>query len=70
MQKIRLHQITYDARRGAYLARVDVERDGRVFRYPCEVRAPQGMDPAWVMNALTRHALSQSDTRHDGRTLH
>ena len=62
MQTIRLHQVFYDPQRGAFVARVDVERDGQVFRYPCEVRAPQDMDRDWVLNQLTRHALSQSDS--------
>lgn len=70
MQTVRLDEVLFDSRRSVYFAEVRMERMGQIFRYPCEVRAPAGMDPAWVMNALTRQALILSDSRRDGRIVH
>jgi hypothetical protein len=59
----RLVSVRYDAAAGAFEARVDVERDGRTFRYPCRVEAPEAAPRDWVEAALLRHAqrLSVSD---------
>lgn len=70
MQILRVGEVRFDRRRGAYSACVDLERNGQIFRYPCEVHGPPDMDPAWVMNALSRAALALSDRRRDGRILH
>lgn len=58
----RLVSLRYDAGRGAYEARVDVERDGRTFRYPCRLEAPESAPRDWVEQALLRRALGMSDT--------
>lgn len=63
MPTIRPGSLRYDAATGFFEARVDVLRDGRTFRYPARVAAPQGADPAWVADALARHALRMSDSR-------
>ncbi|WP_323035317.1 orotidine 5'-phosphate decarboxylase [Pararhodobacter sp.] len=44
--------LKYDAAAGAFEARVDIERDGRTFRYPCLVRGPQTMDPRMVRESV------------------
>ena len=62
MGMIRLGDVRYNAQIGAFEARVDVERGGRMFRYPCLVPGPVDMNSAWVTAALTRHALRQSDS--------
>lgn len=62
MGMIRLGDVRYNAQTGAFEARVDVERGGKTFRYPCQVPGPIDMDTRWVMAGLTRHALNQSDT--------
>lgn len=58
----RVVSMRYDVVRGAYDGRVDVERDGRTFRYPCRVEAPESAPRDWVEQALARHALRMSDT--------
>lgn len=60
--KITLGEVRYNAARGAFEGRVDIERAGRTFRYPCEVPGPVSMDVTRVKSGLTRHALRQSDT--------
>ena len=70
MQTVSLNEVRFDPRRGVYWAEVRMERPGHVLRYQCEIHAPPGMDPVWVMNALTRQALVHSDRRRDGRIVH
>lgn len=62
MGMIRLGDVQYNERVGMFEARVDVERGGKTFRYPCQVPGPSDMDRRWVTAGLTRHALNQSDT--------
>lgn len=62
MGMIRLGDVRYNAQVGEFEARVDVERGGKIFRYPCRVSGPIDMDTRWVTAGLTRHALNQSDT--------
>lgn len=56
-QVLRPGEVGFDARRGFCHAAVDLERGGRIGRYPCEIHAP----PAWTRcgrNAPTRAALA------------
>ena len=62
MLKIKLGDVKYNAQRSAFEARVDIERGGTTFRYPCEVAGPMNMDIQRVKSGLTRHALRQSDS--------
>jgi hypothetical protein len=62
MGMIRLGDVRYNAQTESFEARVDVERGGKTFRYPCHVPGPIDMDTRWVTAALTRHALNQSDS--------
>ena len=66
----RLVSMKYDAAQGAFEARVDVERGGRTFRYPCRVEAPESAPRDWIEEALTRHALRQSDSGRPQARLH
>jgi len=66
----RLVSVRYDSAKGAFEARVDVERDGRTFRYPCRVEAPESAPRDWLEEALTRHALRQSDSGRLQARLH
>lgn len=66
----RLVSMRYDAAQGAFEARVDVERDGRTFRYPCRVEAPESAPREWIEEALTRHALRMSDSGRARTRLH
>ena len=59
----KLVSVRYDTSRGAFEARVDVERDGRTFRYPCRVEAAEDASRDWLEAALTGQALRMSDTR-------
>ena len=38
---MRINNLRYNARVGAFEASVDIMREGRTFRYPCELQAPQ-----------------------------
>jgi len=58
----RVIRVSYDTLRCAFSGRVDVDRAGRTFRYPCEITAPADADPAWVHRALTARALAMSDS--------
>lgn len=62
---MRINNLRYDARAGIFEASVDIRRDGRIFRYPCELRAPQTMDPASVTAGLAARALHMSDAARD-----
>lgn len=56
----RLHSMRYDTGRGAFEARVDLERDGRTLRYPVRLEAPETAPRDAVEAALTRQALRMS----------
>lgn len=66
----RVVSMRYDAAKGAFEARVDVERDGRTFRYPCRVEAPESAPRDWLEDALTRNALRMSDSVRPQARLH
>ena len=66
----RVGAVRYDTAQGAFEARVDIERDGRTFRYPCRVEAPESAPPEWIEAALTRHALRMSDSVRPQTRLH
>ena len=66
----RLVSVRYDSAKGAFEARVDVERDGRTFRYPCRIEAPATAPQEWIEEALTRRALRQSDSGRLQARLH
>lgn len=59
---MRINNLRYNARTGTFEASVDIQRNGRMFRYPCEVSGPQSMDPATVTAGLAQKALQMSDT--------
>jgi len=59
---MRINNLRYNAHSGAFEASVDIRREGRVFRYPCELQAPQTLDPASVTAGLAARALRMSDT--------
>ncbi len=59
---MRINHLRYDARLGKFQASVDIQRDGRTYRYPCEFTGPQSMDPATVTANLAQRALNMSDT--------
>jgi len=60
MTRIELGDVRYNAKHGAFEARVDIHRDGNVFRYPCEVKAPLSMDFDRVRQHLKQRALNLS----------
>jgi hypothetical protein len=59
---MRVQALRYDAARGAFEGRVDVERDGRTFRYPVRLEAPESAARDWIEASLVRQALRMSDT--------
>ena len=56
MSAISLGDIRYNPTTGAYEARVDIDRKGRTYRYPCSVQGSLMMDDAAVRRGLTQHA--------------
>jgi hypothetical protein len=58
----KVHAVRYDPANGRFEARVDVERDGRAFRYPVRLEAPENAPRDWLEAALARQALRMSDT--------
>lgn len=67
MPKIELGNVRYNAKDGAFEARVDVHRNGSTFRYPCDVKGPLDMDISRVRSQLAQRALLMSDS---GARLH
>ncbi|MBS1301963.1 orotidine 5'-phosphate decarboxylase [Loktanella sp. SALINAS62] len=62
MTQINLGSVRYNATAGAFEARVDIQRAGQTFRYPCQVAGPMTMDMERVKSGLARHALRMSDS--------
>ena len=65
MTNIHLGDIRYNARAGAFEARVDVHAGGRVYGYPCAVEAPLTMKPDAVRSRL----IAQAERRSAGGGL-
>lgn len=66
VKKMKINDIRYNAQSGAFEARVDIERDGRMYRYPCTVAGPLDMEMSAVRKSLGHQACRMSDT---GTTL-
>ncbi len=60
MADISLGNIRYNPTTGAYEARVDIDRKGRTYRYPCSVPGTLMMDDEAVRQHLTRQAMSMA----------
>lgn len=60
--KVRFKDVHYNARAGAFEARVDIVRGGRTFRYPCSLAGPITMDVGAVRAGLYSRALKMSDS--------
>ncbi len=56
MTNIHLGDIRYNARTGAFEARVDVHTGGKVYGYPCAVKGPMTMRPSAVSSGLIAEA--------------
>lgn len=70
MNKAKLHNVIYNGETGQFEGRVDIQRDGQTFRYPCQLAAPQSMDMATVTRHLTQQAERMSDTTASAQTRH
>ncbi len=57
-----IRTIRYNPARHVHEARVDLIRDGRTFRYPCELPGPKNIDAGLLRDALLAQAISMSDT--------
>ena len=57
-----ISKIWYNAANAAYEGRVDIKRNGRLFRYPCSVEGPMDMAPTAVRAKMIKQAFSMSDT--------
>ena len=58
---MRINNLRYKASSGAFEASVEIQRDGRMLRYPCELFAPQTMEPTPIAAGLAARALRMSD---------
>ena len=56
MSVISLGHIRYNPTTGAYEARVDIDRKGRTYRYPCSVPGSLMWDESAVRRGLTQQA--------------
>jgi len=65
MSKIKLHNVVYNGETGTFEGRVDIQRGGTTFRYPCQLTAPETMDLDQVCEQLTRQAVRMSDSGAD-----
>ena len=59
---MKINNVVYNAAAGAFEGRVDIVRDGKSFRYPCQVPGPVTMDARRVRAGLIRHAQRMSDS--------
>lgn len=62
MAQMTLTKITFNAASGMYEGRVDVERDGTTFRYPCAVPGTLVSDKDRVRQHLIEQAARMSDS--------
>ncbi len=62
MQTIKIGTVHYNAKSGAFEARVDVAHHNTTFRYPCAVTGPASMDAPQVIAQLQQQALRMSDS--------
>lgn len=59
---MRINNLRYNGRTNAFEASVDITRNGKTFRYPCEVFGPANMDAAMISAGLRDRAMRMSDT--------
>lgn len=57
MAHIAVGDIRYNPVTAAYEARVDIDRQGRTYRYPCSVAGSLMMEDEAVLRGLNRQAL-------------
>ncbi|KJZ21094.1 hypothetical protein [Loktanella sp. S4079] len=58
-----IKNLRYSAKDQAFMASVDIQRFGRVFRYPCTVHGPANMERSALVRQLRHKALQMSDTQ-------
>ncbi|SLN36424.1 hypothetical protein [Pseudooctadecabacter jejudonensis] len=56
MSRIAVGDICYNPTNGAFEARVDIDREGRTYRYPCSIPGTLMMDDATIRRSLTQQA--------------
>ena len=69
MTQIRINTVHYNEALQAYEARIDVIREGAVFRYPCQLPGPVDMSLEHVAACLTHQALRMSDSAQRPRPI-
>lgn len=57
MAHVALGDIHYNPVTSAYEARVDIDRKGRTYRYPCSIPGTLMMDEGAVKRGLTHQAM-------------
>lgn len=57
MSHISLGDIRYNPVTGAYEARVDIDRKGRTYRYPCSISGSLNMEDEAVRRGLKQQAM-------------
>ena len=60
MSDISLGNIRYNPTTGAYEARVDIDRKGRTYRYPCSIPGSLMMSENAVHHGLTQQAMKMA----------
>lgn len=61
MSDISVGNVRYNPTTGAYEARVDIDRKGRTYRYPCSIPGTLMMSPSAVTRGLAKQAKQMAN---------
>lgn len=59
---VEINSIWYNPAQSAFEGRIDIQRGGKSFRYPCAVEGPMDMSPVEVRRRMETQAKRMSDT--------
>lgn len=69
MTQMTMNDVNYNAHSGMFEARIDVQKGGLTFRYPCAVAGPLTMNSDRVRSKLFQQAERMSDTGSNLRSV-
>ena len=69
MENVTLGTVRYNPAVGAFEARVDIERGGTTYRYPCQLHGPLTLPEDQVRSGLARNAMRMSDSGGTTRSV-
>lgn len=59
---IEITKLWYNPSAAAFEGRIDIQRGGKSFRYPCAIEGKMDMDPTEVRSRMMDRAMQMSDT--------